>query len=156
VERRPDRGPPLGRLHEAEDNLAKAFRDVGDSHADEPDVFRDCDRMSRQCAGHVDMLRPFVDRYDEDAPDEPDRLHADLFQGTRSGGLGLLGDLHDLYLMACQSDISWTMIGQAAQAARDAALLDAVHACAHDTTIQLAWLRTRMKAAAPQALLVAS
>jgi hypothetical protein len=54
------------------------------------------------------------------------------------------------------SDISWTMIGQAAQGARDAALLDAVHACAHDTTIQLAWLRTRMKAAAPQVLLVAS
>src|SRR5918994_7737618 len=79
----------LGLLHKAEDSLAAAFRDVGDAHADEPDVFRDCDRMSRQCASHVNTLRPFVDHYGEDAPDEPDQLHSTLFQGTRSGGLGL-------------------------------------------------------------------
>jgi hypothetical protein len=145
----------LGLLHKAEDNLARAFRDVGEAHADEPDVLRICERMARQCATHVDTLGPFVDRYGEDAPDEPDRLHSDLFQGTRSGGLGLLRDLHDLYLMACQSDISWTMIGQAAQGARDGDLLDTVNACQHDTGTQLAWIRTRMKAAAPQALVVA-
>ena len=146
----------LGLLHKAEDNLARAFRDVGNAHTDEPDVSRDCERIARQCATHVDKLGPFVDRYGENAPDEPDRLHADLFQGTRSGGLGLLRDLQDLYLMACQSDISWTMISQAAQGVRDTDLLDTVKACEHDTAIQLAWIRTRMKTAAPQALVVAS
>jgi hypothetical protein len=146
----------LGLLHKAEDNLARAFREVGGAHGDEPDVSLDCERMARQCVSHVDSLGPFVDRYGEDAPDEPDRLHADLFQGTRSGGLGLLRDLHDLYLMASQSDISWTMIGQAAHGARDTDLLNTVNACEHDTSIQLAWIRTRMKAAAPQALVVAS
>jgi hypothetical protein len=146
----------LGLLHKAEDNLARAFRDVGDAHTDEPDVSQGCERMARQCDVHVRKLGPFVDRYGEDAPDEPDKLHADLFQGTRSGGLGLLRDLHDLYLMASQSDISWTMIGQAAQGARDTDLLNTVSACEHDTAIQLAWIRTRMKAAAPQALVVAS
>jgi hypothetical protein len=146
----------LGLLHKAEDNLARAFREVGAAHGDEPDVRLDCERMARQCASHVDRLGPFVDRYGEDASDEPDKLHADLFQGTRSGGLGLLRDLHDLYLMASQSDISWTMIGQAAQGARDTDLLDTVSACEYDTTIQLAWIRTRIKAAAPQALVVAS
>jgi hypothetical protein len=146
----------LGLLHEAEDNLVRAFRAVGASHGDEPDVSQECERMARQCASHVDRLAPFVDRYGKDAPDEPDRLHADLFRGARSGGLGLLRDLHDLYLMASQSDISWTMIGQAAQGARDTDLLDTVNACEHDTAIQLAWIRTRMKVAAPQALVVAS
>ena len=68
----------------------------------------------------------------------------------------MLRDLHDLYVMASQSDISWTMIGQAAQGARDADLLGTVSACERDTAIQLAWIRTRMKAAAPQALVVAS
>jgi hypothetical protein len=145
----------LGLLHEAERHLARAFRDVGEAHTDEPDVLHDCERMASQCNSHVERLAPFVARYGEDAPAEPDRLHADLFQGTRSGGLGLLRDLHDLYLMASQSDISWTMIGQAAQGARDSDLFDAVGACEHDTAIQLAWLRTRMKAAAPQALVVA-
>jgi hypothetical protein len=146
----------LGLLHRAEGNLARAFRDVGTAHTDEPDVLYDCRRMADQCDRHVERLRPVVDRYGEDAPDEPDRLRSDLFQGTRSGGLGLLRDLHDLYLMASESDISWTMIGQAAQGARDGELLDTVHACEHDTAIQLAWIRTRMKAAAPQALVVAS
>jgi hypothetical protein len=146
----------LGLLHKAEDNLARAFREVGAAHSDEPDVFRECERMAHECGGHVDQLRPFVDRYGEDAPGEPDKLHSDLFQGTRSGGLGLLRDLHDLYLMASQSDISWTMIGQAAQGARDTDLFDTVNACEHDTAMQLAWIRTRMKAAAPQALVVAS
>lgn len=146
----------LGLLHNAEVELARAFREVGAAHADEPDVLYDCERMARQCDTHVENLRPFVDRYGEDAPDEPDRLLSRLFQGSRSGGLGLLRDLHDLYLMASESNISWTMVGQAAQGARDTGLLDAVDACEHDTTIQLAWLRTRMKAAAPQALVVAS
>ena len=146
----------LGLIHKAETDLASAFRQVAGAHTDEPDVFHDCERMARQCDGHVERVAPFAERYGEDAPDEPDRLHSELFRGTRSGGLGLLRDLHDLYLMASESDISWTMIGQAAQGARDTDLLDAVNTCEHDTAIQLAWIRTRMKTAAPQALVVAS
>ena len=65
-------------------------------------------------------------------------------------------DLHHLYLMATECDISWTMIGQAAQGLRDQALIDVVRSCEGDTSIQLAWLRTRLKAAAPQALVVAT
>jgi hypothetical protein len=81
----------LGLLHKAEDNLARAFREVGASHGDEPDVSQQCERMARQCAGHVEKVRPFVDRYGEDAPHEPDRLHADLFQGTRRGASDCCG-----------------------------------------------------------------
>ncbi|MGH2476849.1 MAG: hypothetical protein ACRDIL_16435 [Candidatus Limnocylindrales bacterium] len=68
----------------------------------------------------------------------------------------MLRDLHHLYLMASRSDISWTMIRQAAKGARDTDLLDTVNACEHDTTTQLAWIRPRMKTAAPQAPVVAS
>jgi hypothetical protein len=39
-------------------------------------------------------------------PDEPDRLYSELLKGTRQGGLGLLRDLHDLYLMASECDIA--------------------------------------------------
>src|SRR5690606_20318595 len=120
------------------------------------DVLHICRRLAGQCESHVEKLAPFVDRYGEDAPDEPDRLHSELFGGTRSGGLGLLRDLHDLYLMACECDISWTMVGQAAQGARDRDLLAVVDACEPETAVQMQWLRTRMKSAAPQALVVAS
>ena len=57
--------------------------------------------------------------------------------------------------MAAECDLAWTVAGQAAQAARDTGLLGIVHACAPETAQQLAWVRSRIKEAAPQALVVA-
>jgi hypothetical protein len=37
---------------------------------------------------------------------------------------------------------------------RDEALLDVVESCEQETATQMRWLRTRMKQAAPQALVV--
>ena len=81
--------------------------------------------------------------------------HSELFKGTREGGLGLLRDLHDLYLMACECDVAWTLVGQAAQGARDEELYELVASCEGETATQQRWLLTRMKQAAPQALVVA-
>jgi hypothetical protein len=145
----------LGLLHRAEENLASAFREVGDRHADEVDVFHLCQKLAKECDTHAERLGPFAERYGEDAPAEPERLHSELFGGTRSGGLGLLRDLHDLYLMAAECDIAWTLIGQGAQGARDRDLLEVVNACESETATQMKWLQTRMKQAAPQALVVA-
>jgi hypothetical protein len=145
----------LGLLHKWQVDLGDAFRQVADGHSEEPDVFNICQQLAAECDGHADELRPFADRYGEEAPEEPDRLHADLFGGTRSGGLGLLRDLHDLYLMAAGCDMAWTVVGQAAQGARDSDLLEVVQRLEKETEVQLKWLRTRMKEAAPQALIVA-
>ncbi|GAA1041273.1 hypothetical protein GCM10009557_64610 [Virgisporangium ochraceum] len=145
----------LGLLHRSQTELARAFREIADAHGDEPDVAITCQRLAEECEGDAGRLRPFADRYSEDAPDEPERLHSDLFRGTRSGGLGLLRDLHDLYLMAAECDICWTVVGQAAAGARDKDLLDTVTGGEKHAAGQLRWLRTRMKQAAPQALVVA-
>ena len=145
----------LGLLHKAQVDLAAAYREVAEAHAAEADVFHLCRRLARECDDHAERLHPFVGRYGEDAPDEPDRLHSELFQGTREGGLGLLRDLHDLYLMAAECDMAWTLVGQAAQGLRDDDLLAVVEGCEQQTAIQLKWLRTRLKQAAPQALVVA-
>ncbi|URN11455.1 hypothetical protein LUW77_04160 [Streptomyces radiopugnans] len=51
---------------------------------------------------------------------------------------------------------TWTAVAQAAQGARDHELLELAHACEGETGRQLSWLNTRLKAAAPQALLVAT
>ena len=146
----------LGLLHRSECVLASAFREVGEAHTDEPDVRRTAEKLAAQCERHAAELEPFVDRYGEERDEEPERLHSDLFSGTRSGPLGLVRDLHDLYLMANACDIAWTMIGQAAQGAGDLELLDVVTYCEGQTVNQIKWLKTRMKQAAPQALLVAS
>jgi hypothetical protein len=144
----------LGLLHKAQVDLAASFREVGEAHQDEPDVFDDCRRLAAQCDRHADALQPFTDRYGEEADDEPDRLHSEIFKGAREGGLGLLRDLHDLYLMAAECDISWTLVGQAARGARDDELSAVVAGCEGETAVQMKWLRTRMKTAAPQALVV--
>jgi hypothetical protein len=145
----------LGLLHRAQSELAAAFREVAESHHDEVDVFSICHKLAGECDRHADALHPFLGRYGDQASDEPERLHAIIFQGSRHGGLGLLRDLQDLYLMAAQCDITWTLVGQAAKALRDDDLVDVVTTNEQETAVQLKWLRTRMKQAAPQALVVA-
>ncbi len=145
----------LGLLHRAQINLAEAFRQVADAHGEEPDIFHLCGQQAQRCDTHADLLRPFAERYSEEAPREPDRLHSELFRGTRTGGIGLLRDLQDVHLMAAECDICWTVVGQAAAGARDTDLLEVVNRCEGETAVQLKWLRTRMKQAAPQALVVA-
>jgi len=95
-------------------------------------------------------------RYGEQADDEPERLHADTLSTTRDGPRGLLRDLQDLYLLASFVDITWTAVKQAAMGLRDTELVAAVEPCEGDTKVQLAWLTTRLKQAAPQALIAAS
>jgi hypothetical protein len=145
----------LGLLHRAQTELAGAFREIAAGHAEEADLAHLCAKLGAQCDAHAERLAPFAARYGEDAPDEPERLHSEIFRGTRTGGLGLLRDLQDLYLMATECDIAWTVLGQAAQGVRDGDLLDVVKGCEQETAMQLKWIRSRMKEAAPQALVVA-
>ena len=144
-------------LHTAQEGLARGFRAVGDGHTADAGVFHMCAKLATQCDEHAAQLAPHVERYadDPDAAEVCERLHSDIFGGPRSGGLGLLRDLQDLYVMAAEVDIVWTLVGQAAQGVRDAELFDVVAACEGETAMQLKWLRTRLKQAAPQALVVA-
>ena len=145
----------LGLLHTAEKSLAEGFRRVGAGHAAEPDVRHLCEVLAGWCDRHVAALAPIVQRYDEHREDEPERLLADELGETRSGGVGLLRDLQDLYTLASFVDITWTVVGQAGQGLRDPELLDVVATCEGETGRQLMWLKTRIKQAAPQALIAA-
>jgi hypothetical protein len=135
--------------------LALSYRQVAEGHAEEADVKRICEQFATQCDHQEELLRPFTKRYGSDPSGEPERLHADGLSKTRSGGLGLLRDLHDLYLLASYLGMAWTLVGQAAKGARDLQLIETVDQCAKQTEAQQKWLTTRLKAAAPQALLVA-
>jgi hypothetical protein len=144
-------------LHTAQQRLARGFRAVADGHTDEADIVRLCTKLATQCERHADDLEAHVQRYQaEGAPgDACERLCSDIFGGLRDGPVGLLRDLQDLYVMAAEVDIVWTLVGQAARGARDDELLAVVTGCEEETAIQLKWLRTRLKQAAPQALVVA-
>lgn len=146
----------LGMLRQAEETLAQSFLQVADGHGSEPDVRFLCQSLADQCDHHRDLLLPIVRRYGEvNTDNEPERLHANGLSTTRSGPVGLLRDLQDLYLMASLVDITWTMVKQAGSALRDRELLSVVEHCDAQTSTQLRWLQTRMKQAAPQALIAA-
>ncbi|MDJ0357024.1 MAG: hypothetical protein M3021_00035 [Actinomycetota bacterium] len=146
----------LGLLHKAEATLARSYRQIAEGHGAEPDIHFLCLTLAKQCDAHQQALQPVVARYGEvSEDDEPERLHADGLTETRSGPVGLLRDLQDLYLLANLVDITWTMVQQAAQGLRDTELLDVVGRCESEASTQLRWLTTRMKQAAPQALIAA-
>lgn len=145
----------VGLQHAASKTLADSFRQVADGHADEPDVHLACHRLAQWCDRHVEKLMPIAERYGEQQEEEPERLHAEGLAETREGGVGLLRDLQDLFVLASFVQVTWTVLGQAAQGRRDRELLAVVASCDAETEQQLLWLKTRIKQAAPQALIAA-
>jgi hypothetical protein len=62
-----------GYLHSAELDLADGFRRVSDAHAQEVDVYHLCKALlAKQCETHAEQLKPFVNRYGEQKPEEPE------------------------------------------------------------------------------------
>jgi hypothetical protein len=144
--------------HRSEQTLAESLRTVGEGHAQHPDVLFTCRTLATMSARHVDRLAPVAQRYGEDSGpsvEEPERLHAAGLAQVRSGPVGLLRDLQDLHVLATLVQTTWTVIGQGAQGLRDEELLAISQDALADTARQLSWFTTRMKAAAPQALVVA-
>ena len=145
--------------HQGEQTLADSLRTVGNGHAKQADVFHTCETLAKMSDSHVAQMAPIARRYEQehlgDDVHEPDRLHAEGLTQIRSGQIGLLRDLQDLYVLATFIQTTWTVLAQGAQGLRDDELLHVATNANSETTRQLAWLNTRMKAAAPQALIVA-
>lgn len=141
--------------HHSEMQLAEAFSLVSNHHRDDPDVEETCRLLSSWSKHKSDATRPFIAAYGEQREKEPETLYSNLFQGPRTGGVALLRDLHDLWLLATEAMISWTVLLQASRALRDRELEDLCTAHVTQTDRQIAWLQTRTKQAAPQALVVA-
>jgi hypothetical protein len=157
-------GPFLAQLHELEVDLADDYRTVGERHAADHDVYHQCHAFAAQCKRHAEALAPHAARYGKQVDDEarPD-LWSGLLERIRhksseaaarspKDGLLLLRDLRTLFLAAEEVSISWVIAGQAAQAARDLELLQAVTDNHLESELQVKWLTTRIKVTAPQAL----
>lgn len=148
----------LGLAHHSEQTLADSFRAVGNGHAKHPDVLFTCRTLAEFSDNHVAQLEPVVARYGEQGHgdvEQPERLHTAGLAEVRSGPVGLLRDLQDLHVLGTLVLTTWTVITQAAQGLRDHELLQIAQSANGETSRQLSWLNTRMKAAAPQALIVA-
>lgn len=145
----------IGLADHSEKTLSDSFRAVAEGHAEAADVFHTCRMLADWSDANRDALAPIVDRYGEaDDVDEPERLHAAGLAETRDGDVGLLRDLQDLHVLATLVQTTWTVIAQGAQGLRDRELLEVAQEANKYTTRQVKWLNTRMKVAAPQALIV--
>jgi ferredoxin-nitrate reductase len=146
----------LGLLRRSQEHLAESFRTVAEHHGHEPDI----SQMTRLLASWSEQdrtaLEPLVARYEESKETEPDALYRALFHGPRGGGLGLLRDLHDLWLLAQEVQLACELLSRAALALRDTEMEAILLGVSARTRRQAEWLRTRIDHAAPQALTVPS
>ena len=159
-------GMALKELYEAEEELADEYVKVGERLAAEHDVWYDCKSFAERCHAHADAIRPFAARHEEQLP-QPDEetvgetttaaLRHKLAEalGRRpEAGLLLLRSLRQLYLQAQEVSFHWMVAGQLAQATRDRELLTLVDELHRETLTQIKWLKTQVKRASPQALVV--
>jgi len=146
----------VGTVLQSEQELAEAFEQVGRRHAADPEMEETCRRLASWSHEHVQSLSPILTREHAAPQTEPPLLAQALFRGRRTGGVGLLRDLHDLWLLAQESHVSWDVLHQVALGLRDEELESICRRCAQNNDRQIAWLRTRIDQAAPQALIVPS
>jgi hypothetical protein len=148
---------------EAETDVARELRKVGERHAVEHDLYHLSHTLARQCEAHLELLRPFASRYGaDDAPPDVaetptvlERLRhktSELLGRSEATGMLLLRDLRDLYLQAQEAELAWVILAQAAQAARDRELLSVVTGIHEHAETRGKWLRTRIKEVSPQIL----
>jgi len=161
-------GLALRELYEAEEELADAYVEVGERLAAEHDVWYDCRRFADECHAHAAAIRPFAAGHETqlDPPGDSTvgetataalrhKLSEALGRRPESGLL-LLRSLRQLYLQAQAVSFHWIVAGQLAQATRDGELLTVVDELHRETLTQIKWLKTQVKQASPQALVVGS
>jgi hypothetical protein len=150
-------------VQDAETELARELRAIGERHAVEHDLYHLAHTLARRCASHLESLAPFAERYGAKPRTDDVAQSAGLMETLReksaqllghreSSGLLLLNDLRTLYLSAQQAEINWVILGQAAQAIRDSELIEAADKGRQEAETRGKWLRTRIKETAPQTL----
>jgi hypothetical protein len=161
-------GSALEELYRAEEELADEYVKVGERLAAEHAVWYECKRFAQQCHAHAEAIRPFADLHQQQLPPADDsevgetttaalrHKLSELLGRRPESGLLLLRSLRQLYLQAQDVSFQWILAGQVAQATRDPELLALVDELHRETLTQIKWLKSHVKQAAPQALVVGS
>ncbi|MCQ4044733.1 hypothetical protein ACFOSC_20485 [Streptantibioticus rubrisoli] len=159
-------GKLLEELHDAETGLADEYRGVAERQSTDHGTHYPCHTLAAQCDQHAERIRAWAQRFGKDisAPKRSDALASaagslrhkasETFARRPESGLLLLRDLRQLYLKAEAVNIHWIMLAQVAQAVRDQELLEDVSGLHQQTLTQIKWLKTRVKDASPQILVV--
>jgi hypothetical protein len=143
-------------LEEAILNLAQAAAALRERHPSDPEVHAACTLLETWSRRHAADLAPFGDSYGRKNKAEGKRLRRALLTSRKSKGLGLVRDLHDLWVMAHGVKATVTVLTQAARALRDQPFESLLSGIDFENDRQIAWILTKLKHSAPQALVVPS
>ena len=153
-------------LHSAETELADKFREIGERHGTDHDVWHMCHQLAEQAEARAEQVRERAATYDVTLkPPRHSETARGLAAGVRhktsellgrrpEGGMLLLADLRRLFLDSQAANVHWLVTGQVAQALRDAELLGVVTSAHKQVLTQIKWLKTRLKEASPQVFCV--
>ncbi|MER7174838.1 hypothetical protein [Streptomyces mesophilus] len=154
-------------LYRAEVELARDYRSVAERQVADPGTHYMCGTLARRAQARAERLAELAEPFAADlsrsevgertaAAWESMRDKASATLGLHApAGLHLLHDLRRLYASASQVQVNWVLLQQIAQALRDRRLLDEADASGREVVTEVKWVRTRLKEAAPQALLAA-
>lgn len=130
-----------------EKELAAALAGLAQRYPLEPDIGPPGTLLATWSEEHIRILAAHSGRAPAGAS------IARLPSAAGSEGASLLLDLQRTWCLAQEVHLGWTVLGQAARALRDHTLAGICAALGQETDRQLAWLRTRIEAIAPQLLI---
>ncbi len=144
----------FGLLDAAERELGEALAGMSERHPLESEIRAACSKFARWTDAHLETLKPLVDRFGAKDDGEPKRLRAGMFQEDRVGGLGLMRDVHDLWLLAQDAWICWLALEQVAKALEEKVLIETCNQNGGEAGLIVAWCQTQFKTHIAQALLM--
>jgi hypothetical protein len=151
----------LKTLTELETELAQHYRDFADRNQAEHDIYHQCLAFASRCDHRAERIAKHAAQAEDRSNLSPASGRGHVLGRLRPAavadpfadrGLQLLAGLRSMHAAATQGEITWVMLGQGAQAARDPELLKLFRHCHHESEMEVKWLLTRIKTAAPQAL----
>jgi hypothetical protein len=153
---------PFKQTRAAEAALGDAWLRVGERQSADQEWIYQARHFHQQCLDHIERLAEFAPKYgtDVDLKQDGDRIHgllgktrhkiSELVGRRPESGLLLMRDQRMLFTLAYATSFHWIVMGQVAQACRDADLLTMVSQCHKQTLTQVKWLKSEIKVASPQ------
>ncbi|MFE3456030.1 hypothetical protein ACFXKD_00690 [Nocardiopsis aegyptia] len=152
-------GVALREVQRSEAGLAVELRRMADEYQDEVEIHHVAQDLARWSDEHVHELAAAAARHGEDTetlagpgragPGPPPDAGGLLGAGA-DPGLAVLADLRRLYLAAAGVSVDWELLGQGAQAVKDAELLALSGRCHPQTLRQMNWANAMLKVLSPQ------
>ncbi len=135
---------------------------MADRHKVDHEIYHVARDISRWSQLHVHELTEIGRRYGLKLKDDPEedsgllstvRGKVSELAGRRpEPGLLLLADLRHLHRVAAGVSLDWELLGQGAQAAKDAELLALTKRCHPQSLRQMRWTNAMLKVLSPQVL----